>query len=231
MNTSCAMPPGMLVSAEDAEESVTALRQVPVPHSRHCPPGQGHINGWCLSAGRADHKLISAGLPSAPAIISFRQGRVIGKPSCNRLPSQSIFRAGAGQAGQKPTEQEEISLGDGDDADNGGDAAPKGKACREGVPCHTPHALGSLPSHLLWGPPPSQGGEVQAVHIVQKLPLPVTTGSVGLDTECKVGSRGRLDFVAMLDLASGQPDEVRCTLIPLDLTAGAGVSPALACAL
>ena len=68
------------------------------------------------------------------------------------------------------TYEEGVCFSHGHDAHDGGDAAPKGNEALQGVASNVPEGA-SRPAMQGGGTPPSQAGQVQSVHIIQKVAL------------------------------------------------------------
>ena len=68
------------------------------------------------------------------------------------------------------TYEEGVCFSHGHDAHDGGDAAPKGNEALQGVASNVPEGA-SRPAMQGGGTPPSQAGQVQPVHIIQKVAL------------------------------------------------------------
>ena len=68
------------------------------------------------------------------------------------------------------TYEEGVCFGDGHDAHDGGDAAPKGNEALQGVASNVPEGAGG-PAMQCGGLPPGEAGQVQPVHILQEIAL------------------------------------------------------------
>ena len=70
----------------------------------------------------------------------------------------------------KRTQQEQVDLGDGHDAHDGGDAAAKGQQARQRVPGDAAQRARGAAADLRRGAP-RQAGDVQPVQVLQEAPL------------------------------------------------------------